>query len=176
VPATQSPPPQAAAGYPAAPGAPPQPGYPPVAPGPFMGGTPTALTPGQQMAKDAAPLRLVAIIVDGVIIGVGQAVLVGLLFFVPFFYAPVFFWGVIAVLYFALLEGTRGQTLGKMALGLKVVKEDMTPITMEQAVIRAVNIFLWVTLVVALIDLIFVLDNGQRLGDRWAHTVVIKVQ
>jgi uncharacterized RDD family membrane protein YckC len=130
------------------------------------------------MAKDAVGNRFVALFLDLIIIGIAQGAITAVFLFSPFFAAPAFLGAGVAFLYFALLEGTQGQTFGKMALGLKVVKEDMTPIGLEQAVIRAADLFLWgITFgIVALIDLIFVLDTGQRLGDRWAHTVVIKVQ
>ncbi len=133
--------------------------------------------PGQQMAKDALPLRFVAIIIDAVAIFIAQVVLTSLLPW-GFFYIPFLFGAAVAFLYFGFLEGTQGQTLGKMAMGLKVVKEDMTPITMEQGLTRGLDVFLWGVSfgIVALIDLVLALDNGQRLGDRWAHTVVIKVQ
>jgi uncharacterized RDD family membrane protein YckC len=130
------------------------------------------------MAKDAVPLRFVSLIIDSIVIFVIQFAFMLVVIFTPLGFLSGIVWAAFAFLYFALMEGTRGQTLGKMAMGLKVVKEDMTPIGLEEGLIRAVDLFLWgLTFgIVALVDLIFVLDNGQRLGDRWAHTVVIKVQ
>jgi uncharacterized RDD family membrane protein YckC len=77
--------------------------------------------------------------------------------------------------YFTLLEGHYGQTIGKMALNIKVVKEaDGLPIDYGEAAVRTIlriidglfdyligAIFIWTS------------DEKQRLGDRVAHTVVV---
>ena len=82
---------------------------------------------------------------------------------------------VVWFLYFTLLEGRYGQTVGKMALSIKVVREaDGAPIDYGEAAVRTVlriidglfdyligAIFIWTS------------DEKQRLGDRVAHTVVI---
>jgi uncharacterized RDD family membrane protein YckC len=130
------------------------------------------------MARDAVPLRMLAMVIDGVAIFIVVSIIQNLVYATTFFFAPFFFAAAVGFLYFGMLEAMQGQTLGKMALGLKVVKEDMTPISMEQGLIRGGDIFLWFITVgiVALVDLVLALDNGQRLGDRWARTVVIKVQ
>lgn len=80
--------------------------------------------------------------------------------------------------YFVLLEGRYGQTVGKMAVKIKVLREDGSMIDYADAVVRTV---------LRLIDLIpyfipYLLgailiwssDKKQRLGDRAAHTVVVK--
>lgn len=96
-----------------------------------------------------------------------------------------FFWGVIAAasliglviwfLYFTLLEGHYGQTIGKMALNIKFVREaDGAPIDYGEAAVRTIlriidglfdyligAIFIWTS------------EEKQRLGDRVAHTVVV---
>jgi len=136
-------------------------------------------------------IRFVAILIDYFIIGI-VAGLVAL----PFLAAAVaatavsenistIAWGSIALasliglaiwfLYFTLLEGHYGQTIGKMALNIKVVREaDGMPIDYGQAAVRTVlriidglfdyligAIFIWTS------------DKEQRLGDRVAHTVVV---
>ncbi|MGZ4862839.1 MAG: RDD family protein [Halobacteriota archaeon] len=82
---------------------------------------------------------------------------------------------VVWFLYFTLLEGRYGQTVGKMALSIKVVREaDGAPIDYAEAAVRTVlriidglfdyligAIFIWTS------------DEKQRLGDRVAHTVVV---
>ena len=83
-------------------------------------------------------------------------------------------WSLIIILYFILMEGTMGQTLGKMATGIKVVKEDGSPCDMESSLIRNI---------LRIIDAIFVYvvgaiiiaqsDKNQRLGDMGANTVVV---
>jgi uncharacterized RDD family membrane protein YckC len=78
-------------------------------------------------------------------------------------------------LYFTLLEGRYGQTIGKMALNIKVVREaDGAPIDYGEAAIRTIlriidglfdylvgAIFIWTS------------EEKQRLGDRVAYTVVV---
>lgn len=83
-------------------------------------------------------------------------------------------WSLIIILYFILMEGTMGQTLGKMATGIKVVKEDGSPCDMKSSLIRNI---------LRIIDAIFVYvvgaiiiaqsDKNQRLGDMGASTVVV---
>ncbi len=74
-------------------------------------------------------------------------------------------------------EGHYGQTVGKMAVKIKVVKEaDGSPIDYGEAAVRMILRVidgLFVYLVGAI--LIWSSDEKQRLGDRVAHTVVVKV-
>jgi len=149
----------------------------------YYTGTPT---PYQGVA-----IRFVAILIDYFIVGI----IVGLVA-LPFLAAAVaatvvsenlsaIAWGSVAIaslialviwfLYFTLLEGHYGQTIGKMALNIKVVREsDGLPIDYGEAAVRTVlriidglfdyligAIFIWTS------------DQQQRLGDRVAHTVVV---
>lgn len=76
-------------------------------------------------------------------------------------------------LYFILLEWLVGGTIGKMIFGLKVTNEAGQKISLMQSIIRNL---------LRLIDGIFFLgliliatnDKKQRLGDKVAHTLVIK--
>ncbi len=77
--------------------------------------------------------------------------------------------------YFAIMEGRFGQTLGKMALGIKVVREDGGTIGTREAVLRtlmrivdSIGSYL-VALVVALVS-----GKNQRLGDMVAKTLVVR--
>ncbi|MBI4317260.1 MAG: RDD family protein [Chloroflexi bacterium] len=83
-------------------------------------------------------------------------------------------WFLFAVLYPILMEGYLGATVGKMVLGLRVVKEDGSPCGLGAAFIR--NLLriidgLFGYLVGAI--LIWNSDKRQRLGDRLAKTVVV---
>jgi uncharacterized RDD family membrane protein YckC len=79
-------------------------------------------------------------------------------------------------LYYTLLEGHYGQTLGKWFVKIKVVKEDGAPISYSDAAIRTI-----LRIIDGLIDyligaiLIWTSEKKQRLGDRLAHTVVIQL-
>jgi uncharacterized RDD family membrane protein YckC len=79
------------------------------------------------------------------------------------------------IAYYTYLEGTRGQTIGKMVTKIKVVREDGTPIDMEQAfkrnILRVID-GLFAYLIGAI--LIWRSDKQQRLGDSVAKTVVVK--
>jgi uncharacterized RDD family membrane protein YckC len=79
-------------------------------------------------------------------------------------------------LYYTLLEGRYGQTLGKWFVKIKVVKEDGAPISYGDAAIRTI-----LRIIDGLLDylvgaiLIWTSDKKQRLGDRLAHTVVVQL-
>ncbi|HEY1620698.1 MAG TPA: RDD family protein [Streptosporangiaceae bacterium] len=72
---------------------------------------------------------------------------------------------------------TRGKTLGKMALGLRVVSDDGSPVRFRQALIRALTgaIEIW-SLIGAPVGLVtsLVSEKGKRLGDMFAGTYVIQ--
>ena len=117
--------------------------------------------------------RFLAVLIDSIIIGV-----VGAILGVIFQNSPGLSGGVtglLALAYFIVLEATQGATLGKMALGLRVTRTDGAPISWTESIIR--NLLriidgLFVYLVGAI--LIWTSPLKQRLGDRAAHTVVIK--
>ena len=79
--------------------------------------------------------------------------------------------------YYTYLEGSRGQTIGKMITKIKVVREDGKPIDMNQAftrnILRIVDGFIGY-LIGAI--LIWRSDKKQRLGDRVAKTIVVKAR
>lgn len=78
--------------------------------------------------------------------------------------------------YFILMEGNSGQTLGKKVVKIKVVKEDGSPLTMGDSVIR--NLLRIVDgFLVYLVGAIFVWTSPakQRLGDKLAKTIVVGV-
>jgi uncharacterized RDD family membrane protein YckC len=134
--------------------------------------------PAVRMEYQGIGIRFVSLVIDSLIIsaifGVLATILgvgmmrhgtwsVGLLSFA--FY----------IAYYTYLEGTRGQTIGKMITKIKVVREDGTPIDMEQAfkrnILRVID-GLFAYLIGAV--LIWRSDKQQRLGDSVAKTVVVK--
>ena len=117
--------------------------------------------------------RFLAILIDSIIIGVIGGILGAIFRDSPGLSGGVT--GLLALAYFIVLEGTQGATLGKMALGLRVVKTDGSPITWTDSLIR--NLLRIIDgLFVYLVGAIFVWTSPlkQRLGDRAAHTVVVK--
>ena len=124
--------------------------------------------------------RAVAIIIDMIVLGIIGYVIAmmtgqtteggfnltggpGLLFFL------------VVIAYYVVMEKVRGATLGKMAMGLKVVKQDGAALDWQASVVRNVlriidGLFFY--LVGAIV--IWVSKGKQRLGDMAAHTLVVK--
>jgi uncharacterized RDD family membrane protein YckC len=181
--------PPPAPGYPPQPGYAPQPGYPApgygqVPPGyvpgavgyaPMVMGV-VAANPNQQAGREAFIPRLVAFIIDGFIIGIVAFFLSPFWAFLGFFGGVVawFFPWVLMAVYRIVLESQTGQTLGKMLMSVKVVKEDRTVITPNQAMQRAMFVLLYAFLIPILLDLMSITEDGQSMADKWAHTYVIK--
>ncbi len=82
----------------------------------------------------------------------------------------------IPFIYFTLLEGFFGATAGKMLLGLRVVQLDGRPITWREAIVRNLlrpidEIIIYLVAVIS----VWSSPRKQRLGDRAADTVVIRL-
>jgi uncharacterized RDD family membrane protein YckC len=83
---------------------------------------------------------------------------------------------IVSIAYFIVLEGYLGQTLGKMLLGIKVVREDTGEVPgLGAATIRTVMRIID-GLFVYLVAFISVLasQKNQRLGDMLANTLVVR--
>jgi uncharacterized RDD family membrane protein YckC len=86
---------------------------------------------------------------------------------------------IIAFLYFTVLEGRNGQTVGKMAVKIKVVrKEDNSAISYGEAatrtILRIIDLLPFIAPYLLAAVLIWSSEDKQRLGDRVAHTVVVQ--
>ena len=81
---------------------------------------------------------------------------------------------VVWIIYFPIIESIRGQTLGKLILGLRVVTKNGNPISFGQACKRhlldMIDFFFFG--IVAIITIKNTPDH-QRVGDLWAKTIVI---
>lgn len=73
---------------------------------------------------------------------------------------------------------TRGRTLGKLAGGLRVVRDDGGPVALRHSFIRAVVgiLELWMTFGVIAVSAALFNNRGKRLGDMLAGTYVIRVR
>jgi uncharacterized RDD family membrane protein YckC len=79
------------------------------------------------------------------------------------------------VVYFTVMEGTLGATVGKLAMGIRVVQEDGSKCTWQGATIRnLVRVVEWFTGYLLAAILVWISPTRQRLGDRAANTVVIR--
>ena len=72
------------------------------------------------------------------------------------------------------MEATLGASLGKMALGLRVVKMDGSPIGWKESIIRNLLLFIDEGLIVVGAIFIWSSPQRQRLGDRAAGTIVVR--
>lgn len=82
--------------------------------------------------------------------------------------------GLLVFLYFFLMEGYTGRTLGKRLFGLRVVRDDLTACTPGAAALRALlrlidGIYYYIIAAICFAHT----EKFQRLGDLAAHTVVI---
>ncbi|NLP42547.1 MAG: RDD family protein [Veillonellaceae bacterium] len=80
--------------------------------------------------------------------------------------------------YYVLFEGKKGATLGKMAVGLKVVKLDGSPCDVRAAVLRTVLRVIDALPAAYIIGVIsvWVTELNQRIGDKVAGTIVVRVK
>lgn len=71
---------------------------------------------------------------------------------------------------------TRGRTLGKLALGLRVVRADGASVRFRHSLIRALwgVVELWLTTGVIAVIASLSSQDAQRLGDRFAGTLVVR--
>ncbi len=131
--------------------------------------------------------RILAIIVDSLLVGIPSSLISTLLFGTSSLYggstadaSQVGFLTAISfgifLAYYTLLEGYLGQTVGKMLLGIKVIREDTGEVPgIGAAAIRTV-LRLVDGLFGYLVGFIAVLASAkrQRLGDMAAHTLVVR--
>jgi uncharacterized RDD family membrane protein YckC len=128
--------------------------------------------------------RVLATIIDGILIAIGSAV----------FMAPVALFGdhaalaatasvllslayfVLVVAYYVLMEGLLGQTIGKMVCGIQVIAEDTGQRPgLAKAAIRTVlrvvdGLFSYLVAFIA----VLASEKNQRLGDMAAGTLVVR--
>jgi uncharacterized RDD family membrane protein YckC len=129
--------------------------------------------------------RILATVVDGLLFGLAYTVM-ALLFGTTVAEGghvsatlpalPSVLYGVRVVLYYILLEGYVGQTVGKMLLGIKVVREDNGKVpgvggATVRTLLRLIDgLFSYVVAFIA----VLVSAKNQRLGDMAAHTLVVR--
>jgi uncharacterized RDD family membrane protein YckC len=130
--------------------------------------------------------RILATLVDGLVFGLFWAVMAALFGTITsggsFHWegslpaVPTVIYGLGVVLYYILMEGYLGQTVGKILFGVKVVREDNGEVPgLKAATIRTLlrivdGLFSYL---VAFIT-VLVTEKRQRLGDMAAHTLVVR--
>ena len=132
--------------------------------------------------------RLVAFIIDSVIVAVSTLVIAAIIL-IPFILMAVvtgfpwylsnpfsfpFFAGIVSILYFIPLEIYYGSTFGKKIMNLRTIKLDGQKPPLNSAFIRNISKIYWV---LVLIDTVIGLatsgDPHQKVTDRIAGTIVV---
>lgn len=124
--------------------------------------------------------RAVAIIIDSIllfIVGYALAAMTGRTTSEGFHMegGPAFLFFGVALAYYVVLEKSWGATLGKKAMGLKVVKEDGSALDWQASIVRNLlriidGFFFYVVGAIV----VWVSKKRQRLGDMAAHTLVVR--
>ena len=132
-------------------------------------------------------LRLIAFIIDSIIIGI-LAGIVYWLVIVPLLWlggAPwwgflllSFLLGILELLYFVLMDTSSGGTLGKRILGLQVQMANGSRVTFDKAFIRNMSKIFWLFLILDWILGVAIAgsDQSQKYTDRIAGTTVVLVK
>jgi uncharacterized RDD family membrane protein YckC len=147
---------------------------------------------GQNMQLDLGHwlLRLIAVIIDGVVIAIVAWILWAFLFVAilftgslaflaigfAYYFAYLFGWGVIWVVYAVVLESAWNATLGKRILGLKVQTVSGGKADIGKLFIRNISKIIPPLVVLDwLIGIATPGDRRQKYSDRLAGTVVVQV-
>ncbi len=127
--------------------------------------------------------RIIAIVIDSIIVGIATTILLVAVFFPLFLANPIGFFnwmsfpfamGLIYVLYFTIAESSYGYTIGKTIVGLKVMAVDGGRPSLESAFIRNISKIYWIFLILDVIGGFFTAtDPHQKYSDRIAHTTIV---
>jgi uncharacterized RDD family membrane protein YckC len=130
----------------------------------------TAQEPATQTTEYAGFwIRVAAAIIDAVIVSAGEGILIALSFPTPLVW-------ILTLAYAVLFIGLKGQTPGKMALGLQVIKPGYDVPGIGTALMREV-VGKIVSIITLLIGFIWVAFDPKKQGfhDKIAGTYVIRV-
>ncbi len=134
-------------------------------------------------------LRLVAFIIDSIIIGIVACIIYfivtlsiilggGLWFLWGPFLLLGFLLGVLELIYFMFMEASYGATLGKRILGLQVQMVNGSKVTFEKAFIRNISkihgLFLLLDWILGVVTAGH--DQRQKYSDRIAGTTVVQLK
>ena len=165
------------------PGPPPAPGTAPAPPGPVAPSRPAGF-PSSDFQLTGEPqfagfwIRFLAIFIDFLVIGFALGPFRGVARNTDsWFVWTIFFvlYAGIGFAYLIIMTGRFGQTLGKMALQLKVVKQDFTPVDYTSAAVREISMIL--SALICYIGFIMAgfTDRKRALHDMIADTCVLKI-
>ena len=149
----------------------------------------TQENPLQQLDINHWILRVVAFIIDSIIIYIVYFIIFSLLL-IPLIFAGglgfgfafillfPFLLGILYVIYFVVLDVVWGGTVGKRILGLRVQMTNGSKVTFDKALIRNISKIYWIFLILDwLLGVVSAgNDKRQKYTDRIAGTTVVKVQ
>jgi len=135
--------------------------------------------------------RFIAYVIDSIIVGVAVSI-IAVLVAMPILLIEVFTRGfrpeswapwsafsglmsVISLFYFALSESSRGATIGKGIMGLRVITERGERPSLDKAFLRNISKLHWILL---LLDILIGLGTSgspnQKFSDRYVGTLVVR--
>jgi uncharacterized RDD family membrane protein YckC len=133
-------------------------------------------------------IRLVAFIIDSIIIAIPTYIIwfiitITVIFSGGFFFAYGFLFifplilGIIEVLYFVILDVYWGATIGKRILGLQVQMKNGGKVPFDKAFIRNISKIFWLFLIIDwLVGILTPGDKRQKYTDRIAGTTVVQAR
>jgi len=139
-----------------------------------------------QKAQEYWLWRFVSFVIDAIIVYLVLGILTALIalpalftggvgFFGLVFGGIAFLWGIIFVLYFAVLESTRGKSIGKGIFHLKVISKTGSNPTLGEALVRNVSKIYWLLLLLdVIIGLALSKDYQEKYTDHLMGTKVTR--
>ncbi len=124
-------------------------------------------------------LRVIAFIIDSIIIGVVTWIIFSFVLYSLLFTAYLIFplvLGILEVLYFAILDVAWGGTIGKRIIGLQVQMTNGNKVTFDKALLRNISKIYWIFLLLDWLVALFMTgaDRRQKYTDRMAGTTVVQ--
>jgi len=117
--------------------------------------------------------RLIAGIIDSIIIGVITWIIAVLVALSTLLLTGPFLYGILFFLYASFMESSRGTTIGKQIMNLKVTTTQGNVASLNRTVIRNISkIYPVLWLIDTLIGMATVGDPHQKYSDRFAGTTV----
>ena len=142
----------------------------------------------EESLQDHWVRRIIAIIIDSVIVGISAWILTAIFFLPilfstgwPSFWAYPWYWlqfpfvmGLIYILYFTITESGYGYTLGKRIMNLRVTTLKGEIPNLEKSFIRNISKIYWILLILDVIGGLATRgDPRQKYSDRVAGTLVV---
>jgi uncharacterized RDD family membrane protein YckC len=140
----------------------------------------------QQVNVHVTGRRVVATLIDGLVLGLAYGMVAWAFGTVtttgPYSWSaetstgPTLLYALGAFAYYALLEGYRGQTLGKLVVGVRVVDEQtgQAPGLGKAAVRTVLRLIDGLLAYLVAFIVVLVSPRRQRLGDMAGHTLVVR--